>query len=406
MKPKLLAGLELGARQFTVAVGQPQERHQLLVQAVESIPAQGIQKGVISDPIECADAVARLIRQAEQTLSAKVTSVLTAFPSNHLRSYNANASIPVPDPGHGISMQDVEKAVSSCRTLSVDYDRQILHAFERGFAVDDQSGVKNPVGLSGKKLTSELHLVTVLNLSAQNLVRVLNRSGLEVEGFILPGLAAADAVLSPLDRDLGVILIRIGDFETQALLFADGIVRETFLFPWGTDDLIEGLARSLKLSKISVEQLLGQLRSLEVRPERASGKLQVKGGSLTRDFTQGEVLDLLGGRLKEFLTKIQKRLSASATYFDSTSGIVMVGGLSRLDGFLELAEGILNLPVRLGTIREIELHPGLALKTHHTTAVGLLRHGKQKRLTAARPWPLPPWLKGVDRLRHLVREYF
>ncbi len=406
-KPELIAGLELGPHFFSVAAGQLDERQQLLVRAAESVPAQGIERGVLSDPLECVDAVARLMRQAERPLSARISKVLAAFQGSHLKSYNANASIPIPDPEVGVSPRDVEKAISTCRTLSLDYDRQILHAFERGYTVDGQPGIHDPVGLSGTKLTVELHLVTGLNLAVQNVTRILNRAGLEVEELVLPGLATAEAVLSDLDRDLGITLIRIGEILTEVLLYSEGQIRETFLIPWGTDSLSESLSRALKLPRAAGDQILDQIRTLEEGPDQAQTLLRIKAGTLARAFPQGEVIRLVAGRTKEFLTRLRHRLDETPYSRESASGIVMVGSLARMEGFLELAEQLLNMPVRLGTVREIHLDPQVTLASSHTAAVGLLRLGFKRRLSSAvRPTSMPGWLGWVDRTRRLLEEYF
>ncbi|MBI3333634.1 MAG: cell division protein FtsA [Candidatus Omnitrophica bacterium] len=407
-KPQLMAGLELGSRQFTLAVGQLQDRQRLIVRAVGSVPAQGIARGVLTDPMECTDGVARLVRQVERSLSLKVPTVLATVCGNHLKSYNATASIPIPNSEGGITRRDVARAISTCRTLSLDYDRQILHAFPRSFAVDGQSGIKDPVGLFGTKLAIELHLVTALNLGIQNQLRVINRAGLEVEEMILPGLAAAEAVLSELDRDVGVTLIRIGESQTEALLFTEGSIRETFLIPWGTDQLVESISRHFKLPSALAEQLLEQVRGLEERPEWASLSLRVKSGSLVRSFPHAQVAHHVAGKIKEFLGRVRQRLDGSPAYRESTAGVVMVGPFARLEGFLEMAEFLLNMPVRLGIARELELDPQVTLGAAHTTAVGLLRYAAGRRLASPLSSPAagPLWLRWVERTRHLLEEYF
>lgn len=406
-KPQLIAGLELGDRQITVAVGQMDERHELLVRTVESAPARGVERGVLTDPAECVDAVSRLMRRAEQSLATRIPKVLAALHGSHLKAYNASASIPVPDPAVGISNRDVERVVATCRTLSLDYDRQILHAFERGFSVDGQSGIKDPVGLSGAKLSVNLHLVTALNLAVQNLTRVLNRAGLEVEQMVLPGLATAEAVLSDLDRDLGVTLIRIGEVQTEVLLFSEGAVRETFLMSWGTDHLAETLSRSLKLPRAAADQLLEQIQTLDmpVRPEPAV-PFRIKTGSHSKTIPQDQVVHLVASRTRDFLGRLRHRLDDSPYSRESAAGIVMVGSFARLEGFLEMAEELLNMPVRLGTTRGIQLDLQVTLETQHTTAVGLLRHGVRRRLPAGQPLAGPPWLRWLDRTRLLLEEYF
>ncbi len=400
-----LAGIELGPKRFTAAVGQMEEGR-LRIQAVDSVPAQGFEKEGLSDPIECADGVARLLRQTERAVGEKIPAAVIAFPANHLKSANASATIPIPEPGAGITRQDVEKVISTCRTLSLEYDRKILHAFERGFTVDGQSGVRNPVGLSGRKLVVELHLVTALSLTVQNLSRVINRSGLEVDDFVLPGVACGEAVLSDLDRDLGVTLVRIGDFLTEAVLYNDGEVRETFLIPGGMDDLAEHLSRTLRLPRVAAERLLGQVSSLEERPEGNSVPLQAGPAGPARSIPEPQVVQLVRHRCRELLQKLRRRLATSPIFLDCASGVVMVGSLARLEGFLEMAEEFLNVPVRLGAVKEVELSPGFDLRQQDVTAVGLLRYGMRRRMISVQPAALTGWLKPLERFRQVLQEYF
>jgi cell division protein FtsA len=405
-RPQLIAGLELGRRRFIMVVGHLFKRQRVVVRTVQSVPAQGIHRGTFTDPTECTDAVARLMRQVEQSLGDRVHTVLVALHGNHLKGINASASIPIRDPGGGIARRDMERVVSTCRTLSLSYDRKILHTFERSFAVDGQSGIKDPVGLYGTKLGVELHLVTALNLAVQNLVKVLNRAGLEVEELVLPGLAAAEAVLSDLDRDLGVTLIRIGELQTEALLFTDGAVRETLLVPWGTEHLTEYLGRTLRLPWAAAEQLWGQVQSLDGRPEWACLPLQARAGSWVRTFPQGQVAHLLSSRSKDFLLRLRRRLDASPYFRESASGVVIVGDLAHVEGFLEVAEGLLNMPVRLGTVRALERDPQVTLGSVHTTAIGLLCHAARQRAPVLHPRPAPLGLRWIERVRRLLDEYF
>ncbi len=420
-KPALLVGLELGPREFTAAAGELLPDQRLIVHHVESVPAEGFEKEGLSDPIECADVIARLVRQLERNLPAKISRAAAAFPASHLRAFNASATVPIPDPTGGISRQDVERVVSTCRTLSLDYDRQILHSFERGFSVDGQSGVRNPVGLSGKKLSVELHLVTAPSLAVQNLTRVLGRAGLEVEGFALPGLGAADAVVPDLDRDLGVTLVRIGEFQTEVLLFDGGGVRETYLVPGGIEDLLEVLSRSLKLPRVSTEFLFEQVRTVEEqpavvaadgtavisdgRPDWASVPLRTGLGAAVRTFPQGQVAQIVRSRAKDLLTRLQRRLSASPLFLDCASGVVVVGHLSRLEGFLEMAEGMLNMPVRLGAVKGMELASGLTPRPQDLTAIGLLRWSARRRTATQLP-NVPAWLRPFEKAQRILQEYF
>ena len=403
-----IVGLELRDRHFVMAVGIAPDRDRLIVQALDTIPARGIERGVLTDPVECTDTVARLVRQVEKNIDAKITHAFVALHGSHLKSTTVSAIIPIPDPNVGISRRDVERAVTHCKTISLEYDRQILHAFERGFSVDGQSGIKDPVGLSGTRLGIDLHLITAQTLAVQNLTKVLHRAGIEVGEYVFPPLATAGAVLADLDRDLGVTLISIDEFQTTTAIFTDGAVRETLILPWGMDYIAEALSRSLKLPRAAVDQLLDQLKTLEERPERSAVSLQVKAGSIQRSFPQAEVIQLVVPKIKELLSRIKRRLDECPFFQESAAGITMNGPLASLEGFLETAEGILNMPVRLGTPRDVEVEPQVSLNRMHTTAVGLLHYAVKRRVVPAPAIPSggPPWVVWVERTRKLLEEYF
>jgi len=217
----------------------------------------------------------------------------------------------------------------------------------------------------------------------------------------------AEAVLADVDRDLGVTLVRIGDSQMEVLLFDDGEVRETFLIPGGTEDLVESLSRSFKLPRISAEHLLGQVSTVEeLAEEKAALGLRAGLGASVRTFPQGQVVHLVRARAKEMLTRIHRRLDGNPFFLDCASGVVIVGNLSRLEGFLEMAEEIFNAPVRLGTVKEMELAEGITLRAQDITAVGLLRHSARCRTAAARPSNTPPWMRPLETVQRLLQDYF
>jgi len=405
-KPQLIASLELGDKQFTLGAGFLHDQGRLIVRDLETIPAQGVQRGVLTDPVECSDTIARLVREAEKKLSVRISRVYSAINCGLLNAYNASASIPIPDPAVGISRRDVDKVISACKTLSLDYDRQIIHSFQRGFILDGQGGIKDPVGLSGKKLSVEMHFLTAQNLAVHNLLKVVNRTGVEVEQFVLPALAASDAVLSDLDRDLGVTVVHIGELQTEILLYTDGSVKETFLIPWGIDHLTQSVSRNLKLPKINAEQLLEQVKTIEQPPEWAPSSLKLQAGTLVRTVPQEEISKLLTRKTNEFLEKIRKQLEESPYFPESAAGVVMIGELARLEGFLEVSESVLNMPVRLGTPRGIEIDSDLELTPMHTIVIGLLVHNARRYTAAHRTFTGSPWRRLFEKGKQIFEEYF
>ncbi|MCM8812219.1 MAG: cell division protein FtsA [Candidatus Omnitrophica bacterium] len=405
-KPQLIASLALGDKIFTLAAGFIHEQNRLIVRALESVPSQGIERGLITDPIECSDTIARLVRETEKKLSARILRVYTAIQGSTLTADNASAAIPIPDPTVGISRRDVEKVVNACKTLSLDYDRQIIHTFTRGFTLDGQAGIKDPVGLSGNKLGVELHLVTAQNLAVHNLLKVVNRAGVEVEQFVLPSVAAGEAVLTDLDRDLGVTLIHIGESQTETLLYTDGAVKESVLLPWGIEQLTDSMSRSLKLPKSNAEQIFEQVKTIEKQPEWAATPFTVQAGTLARTVPQEQVSHLLSEKSNEFLEKIRRKLEEIPYFRESAAGVVMVGELARLEGFLEICEQALNMPVRLGIPRGIEVDSDLELKPAYTVVMGLLAHNARRIAASRRALAGPLWRRFLEKSKQVFEEYF
>lgn len=401
-----VAGLDLGPKQFVGGVAEVEASGRLILRALKEVPAQGFGKDGLTDPIECADGIGRLLRAIDRVTGIAIPSVSVCFPANHLKCFNASASIPIPEPGVGVSHQDVEKVIQTCLTLSVEYDQRVLHTFERSFTVDGQTGIKSPVGLTGRKLGVELHIVTASETMLQNLTRVIHRSGLEVDGFVAPGLACGQVVLSELDRDLGVALIRIGDHAVELLLYSDGQLKESFVLKGGTEDLIDHIGSALRLPRVAAESIFTQVHSVEERPESASVALKAGVGATTRSISEAQVVSLIRMRCRELVQRIRRTLAVNPLFRDCASGVVVVGSLVRLDGFLEMLEGALNVPVRMGVAKGVELEEGMKPRQQDIPLMGLIAYKMNEMKDTPASSVLPLWLKPLSRFRKILKDYF
>lgn len=406
----LLAGVDIGTHQITVAVGHVTEGRALEVVALRTGPTRGLAHGGIVDLADGVDAVARVVRQAEEQAQERVTAAAATIHGGSIQNRSAVASVTLADASSEISRRDVERVLAACRTAASSYDRQGLHEFVQRFAVDDQDGVRDPVGLYGGTLETALHLVTVPTGVAQSWRKVLNHAGLEVNALVLPGVATSHAVLSDLDRELGVIVVDIGGAHTDIICCVDGAIRETLSVPWGGDQLTDRLAERFGLPVAAAEQVKLQCNAMDVEPGAGPREmLRVSVGHGHRTLPRAEVSAALAEGVKELLAAVRQRLDASRYFRDAAAGLVVTGGTALMAGVVECAETLCNLPARLGTLQGVACHPRVTVTPTAATAIGLLAYQVVRRrpaLSAVPPAVTQPLGRLFHRAKILLEDYF
>ena len=403
----IVAGVDIGTHQITVAVGHPAASQPLEVVALRVGPTRGLAHGVIVDLGDCVDAVARVVRRAEEQAGTRITTVAATIHGPAIRSHNATASISLPELNSEISRWDVDRVLAACCTAATSYDRQALHELIQQFTVDGQSGVRNPVGLFGGTLEAQLHVVTIQTSALQSWRKVLSHAGLEVQGLVLPGVATSHAVLSELDRDLGAIVIDIGGAHTDIICWVDGAIRETLSVLWGGDRITERLAETFELPLAVAEEVKLQCNSIEASSSD-DDELRVPISSGVCTASRAGVAELLHRETQELFTAVRQKLETSRYFREAAAGLVVTGGTALMAGVLELAEGACNLPVRLGTLHGITTKPGLRVVPTSPTAVGLLAYQMAARrpVRSLIPSPEHPIGRLMQRAKALLEDYF
>lgn len=404
----VVAGVDVGTHQITVAVGQPGADSPLEILGLRVGPMRGLAHGVIVDLGDCVDSIARVVRQVEEQTETRITSVAATVHGPTLRNHNTTASITLPETTSEISRWDIDRVLAACRTAAVSYDRQIVHEFIQRFAVDDQDGVRNPLGLFGGKMEAQLHVVTAQTSLLQSWRKVLNHAGLEVHSLLLPGVATSAAVLSELDRDLGAIVVDIGGAHTDIICCVDGAVRETMSVPWGGDRLTERLAEQFHLPLAVAEQVKLQCNSIE-SPASADEVVRVPNGAgVTRSVSRADAASLLAADCQELFSAVRQRLEGSRYFREASSGMVVTGGTALMEGLLERAETACNLPVRLGSLHGVTTNPRVTVTPTSVTAIGLLAHqlAVQPAARISTSTTAHPIGRLVHRAKSLLEDYF
>jgi cell division protein FtsA len=355
------------------------------VVGVGSAPSRGLRRGVVVNIDFTVEAIKQAVSEAEQMAGVEVGGVFAGVAGGHVRGLNSRGVVAVSGRDREVSEHDVQRVVEAARAINLPQDREIIHVLPQTFVVDDQDGVREPIGMSGVRLEVECHIVTGAITSVQNVVRSVNRAGLAVHDIVLESLASAEAVLSVDEKELGVLLVEIGGGTTNVALFRDGAIWHTAILPLGGDHITNDIAMGLRTPASDAEELKKRygcaLTALVPAPETVD--VPSVGGRKPRELSRQVLSEIIQPRVEEIFRLVARDLAKAGLEDAATAGLVVTGGTSLLDGVPEVAEAVFSLPVRRGAPSDIG---GLAESVSspiHSTAVGLALHGARRQSRAA-----------------------
>ncbi|QMV18116.1 cell division protein FtsA [Granulicella sp. 5B5] len=350
--------------------------------------SRGMRRGAISDLGPAAEAIDAAALRAEKTAKAPIETAVVSVGGPHMRGVNSQGGINMGSRMKEITKEDVRAAIDRARSISLAPDREVLHLLPQQFILDDQGGIHDPVGMVGNRLEVGLHLVTCSGSASQNVVTCANRAGLEVLDTVFEGIAAAEAVLSADERELGVCLADIGSHSTELVVFFEGAVAHTAVLPIGGDHFTNDLAVGLQVSVEEAEQLkrmygscvvtsIPQLNEIEV-----GGNLATGGGS-ARLVRQRFLAEILEPRAREMLTMLRENLRHGGVLEAMGAGVVLTGGGSHLAGLLDNAESLLRVPARIGYPVPLSRMPAELAKPEFAAAIGMLLYTQRTQAKKA-----------------------
>jgi cell division protein FtsA len=404
-----ITGLDVGTTKVAAVIGERTSTG-LDVVGIGQAPSRGLRKGVVTNIEATVDAIKQAVAAAEQMAGVEVDSVYASIGGGHLRGVNSQGVIAVAGRNREVSQADVARAVEAARAINLPPDREILHALTQGFSVDDQDGIREPIGMLGGRLGVAVHLVTGAATAVQNVVRSVNRAGLTVEDVVLQPLASGESVLTPDERGLGVLLVDIGGGTTDVALFRDGGVWHTAVIPLGGDHITNDIAVGLRTPPPDAEELkkLFGCAQASLVLEDETVEVPSIGGRKPRVLSRQTLARIIQARVEEILTLVVRGLGQAGLEDAATAGAVVTGGATILEGVPELAETILDLPVRrgipkwVGGLYEQVESPALAC------AVGLVLAGARRERARASGPRLPAIAEGwppLGRVARHVREW-
>jgi cell division protein FtsA len=369
----IVFGLDIGTTKTCALVGEMREgQMQIIGLGIE--PSRGMRKGMIVDVSEASVAIAKAVEAAEQTSNYELRRALVSMAGEHIQSVNSRGAVAISRNGDGVSHEDIERALDTAQAISIPFNREIVHLVPRSFTVDDQDGVRSPIGMHGYRLEVEAHIVTAATPALMNLSRCTDNVGIKVEEFVLNALASGEAVLDTTEREMGVILADIGGGTTDIALYAQGMVWHTRVIPVGgfhiTNDIAIGLRVPYELAE-KVKLQYASCRPDQIDPESVFS-VEPFGGEKIQVGRQ-DLAVVVEARVEEIFQLILQEIKASGYDGLMPAGIVLTGGTAQLRGIARVAQRVLGVPARVALPKELVGLVDSLRSPAFATSVGLLR---------------------------------
>ena len=371
----LIVGLDIGTSKVAALVASLGADGALEILGMGSHASKGLKKGVVVNIEDTVTAIQRALEEAELMADCKIASAYAGIAGSHIKSFNSTGMVAVKD--REVSTQDVERAIDTAKAVNIPTDQQILHVLRQEFIIDGQEDVREPLGMSGVRLEVKVHIVTGAVSAAQNIVKCVRRCGLEVNDLILQPLASSRAVLSEDEKELGVCLIDVGGGTTDLAIFTHGAIRHTAVIPIAGDQITNDIAMALRTPTPEAEQI--KIRHGVALRQLADANEMIEvpgiGDRAPRTMSRQTLAEVIEPRVDELYQLVQKVLHDSGFEDLLSSGIVLTGGSSVMQGMVELGEEIFHMPVRIGVPRYSGGLADVVRNPRYATAVGLLLEG-------------------------------
>jgi len=374
-KPNIIVGLDIGTTKIAVIVAQRGPGGKVDIIGIGTHPSKGLRKGVVINIEATVASIQAATEEAELMAGCQIDTVYAGIAGSHIKGLNSHGIVAVKN--KEVSQKDVERVIDAARAIAIPNDREVLHILPQEYIVDDQDGIREPLGMSGVRLESKVHIVTGSVTSAQNIVKCANRVGLNVEDIVLEPIASAEAVLSPEEKELGVAMVDIGGGTTDITVFHSGAIKHTAVIPVGGAHITNDIAAGLRTPASSAEDIKKRYgcASMDSISSRDTIEVPSTGGREPRILSKSVLAEIIQPRMEEIYTLVNRELKRSGFDEFLAGGIVLTGGTVLLEGSDELAEDIFSLPVRIGYPTGVGGLVDVVNSPAFATGVGLVLYG-------------------------------
>ena len=377
-KDEFIVALDIGTTKVLCLVADYDDNGEIRLVGVGQEACSGLNKGVISEIDATVNSIRKAKDQARTMTNCKFTKVITGIAGNHIQSYNGNAAINILN--DEVTQEDKDKVIASASDISIPPDQEILHRIPQYFTIDGQMGIKEPIGMAGKRLEANVHVITCSTTAKKNLTKCIENSFLEVDEFVLQPVASSYSVLTDEEKSLGVCLVDIGGGTTDIAIFTDGDIKHTAVIPAAgqmvTNDIRIGLRTSLEAAE-DIKKKYGSLIN-EANDAQINIPVPSVSDKPESEISKPSLTHIITCRIDEIFQQIEKEINSSGWASKIRAGIVFTGGGCKLNGLDTYAENKLLMPTRIGSPKDIIGIQNLSGQTRYSTAVGLLLYKDEK----------------------------
>jgi len=374
-KEDLIVGLDIGTTKICAVVAEPTATGVDVI-GIGTHPSRGLRKGVVVDIDATVDSIKHAVEEAELMADCEITSVYAGIAGGHIEGFNSHGIVAVKD--REVTENDVRRVIDAAKAVAIPMDREVIHVIPQEYIIDDQDGIREPLGMSGVRLEAKIHIVTAAVTSAQNIVKCANKAGLNVMDIVLEPLASAEAVLADDERELGVCLIDIGGGTTDIAVFADGAIKHTCVLGLGGYHVTNDIAVGLRTPFEEAERIKKRFGAASARLLGSDDVITVPsvGGRRPREVSRKILCEIIEPRIDEILTLSRQEIVKAGLEDRIPSGLVLTGGCAALAGIGDLAEEIFEAPVRIGQPWRVGGLQDVVRSPMYATGVGLVLYGQ------------------------------
>ena len=380
---ELIVGLDIGTSKVVAIVAAPNvdagpKDKALDIIGIGSHPARGMKKGVVINIESTVQSIQRAVEEAELMAGCQIHSVFAGIAGSHIRSLNSHGTVAIRD--KEVTAGDIERVLDAAKAVHFPGDQQLLHVMPQEYIIDNQEGIREPIGMSGVRLEAKVHLITGAVSAAQNISKCIERCGLTVDGIILEQMASSYSVLEHDEKELGVCLVDIGGGTTDIAVFIDGAIRHTAVIPIAGDQVTNDIAVALRTPTQYADEIKIKYACALRQLAREDETIEVPsvGDRPPRQLARQTLAEVVEPRYEELLMLVQAELRKSGFEELLAAGVVLTGGSSKMEGVIELAEEVFHLPVRLGLPQHVGGLAEVVRNPIHATGVGLLLFGNEE----------------------------
>ncbi len=372
----LFVGLDIGTTKVVALVGSVGLGGHIDVIGIGSHPSRGLKRGIVINIDATVQSIKHAIEEAELMAGCEIHSVYTGIAGSHIRSLNSHGIVAIRD--REVTQADIDRVIDAAKAVAIPADQKILHILPQEFIIDSQEGVREPIGMSGVRLEAKVHIVTGSVSAVQNIVKCIERCGLHVSDIILQQLASSSSVLTDDEKELGVCLVDIGGGTTDIAVFTDGAIRHSAVIPIAGDQVTNDIAVALRTPTKHAEELKMKYASAIDRLVDSDTNIAVPSSAnqrQAREIPRKLLINVVGARYEELFALVQAELKRSKFMDSIGAGIVLTGGASKVDGVVDLAEQVFQLPVRVGIPQRVGGMVEVVNNPIYATGTGLLLTG-------------------------------